>query len=185
MDKQLYPDPSPDSSEQAHFCPVTDSANFSAQIIHLLDRPIAFHRCFATITGSITAALMLSQALYWQKRCKNPEGWWYKTRDDWYEETGMGRREQEGARRKLRQLQVLQEKRCGVPAQLWYRVNEPRLLSLLMVDSSKNEDLAPARRRKTSRPVGTKPAVQLVQNRPTGWLETAHQDGSKPPNYSF
>lgn len=179
MDKQLYPDPSPDSSEQAHFCPVTDSANFSAQIIHLLDRPIAFHRCFATITGSITAALMLSQALYWQKRCKNPEGWWYKTRDDWYEETGMGRYEQEGARRKLRQLEVLQEELRGVPAQLWYRVNEPKLLGLL-VNSSKNENLAPSRRRKTSRPVGGKPAIQLVENQPTGRLEN-HQQGSCKP----
>lgn len=181
MDK-LYPDSTITSSnEQANSCSITDSANFTAQIIHFLDRPIAFHRCFASITGSITAALMLSQALYWQKRCKHPEGWWYKTRDDWYEETGMGRREQEGARRKLRQLQVLQEKRCGVPAQLWYRVNEPRLLNLLM-DSNKNDDLAPAGRRKTRHPVGTKPPVQLVQNRPTGWAETAQQAGSEPPS---
>ena len=33
-------------------------------LLQLLDRPIAFHRCFVTLTGSVTAALMLSQALY-------------------------------------------------------------------------------------------------------------------------
>ena len=164
MSKKLYPDTASDSSEQ---------------IIHLLDRPIAFHRCFASITGSITAALLLSQALYWQRRCKHPEGWWYKTRDDWCEETGMGRYEQEGARRKLRQLGILQKELRGVPAQLWYRVNEHRLLDLLM-QSSKNEDVTPAGKREAGSPVGGKPAVQLVENQPTGWLETTQLDGAKP-----
>ena len=69
-----------------------------SQLLQLLDRPIAFHRCFVTLTGSVTAALMLSQALYWQRRCKEPEGWWYKTLEEWTEETGLNRRETEAAR---------------------------------------------------------------------------------------
>ena len=92
-------------------------------LLQLLDRPIAFHRCFVTLTGSVTAALMLSQALYWQRRCKEPEGWWYKTLEEWTEETGLNRRETEAARIKLRALEVLEEKRTGSPAKLWYRID--------------------------------------------------------------
>ena len=91
--------------------------------ISLLDRPIAFHRCLVTITGSITTALMLSQALYWQRGCEDPEGWWGKTQEKWTEETGLSRWELVRARKKLRLLDILDEKLIGAPARLWYRVN--------------------------------------------------------------
>lgn len=100
-------------------------------LLDCFDRPIAFHRCFVTLTGSVTAALMLSQAYYWQKRAKSHDGWWFKTRDDWIEETGMGRYEQEGARKKLRTLGLLREDLRGVPATLWYKVDESRLLEVI------------------------------------------------------
>ena len=147
------------------------------QLLKLLDRPIAFHRCFVTLTGSVTAALMLSQALYWQQRAKSDDGWWFKTRDDWTEETGMARREQEGARKKLRNLGILQEDLRGVPATLWYKVDETGLLEAItnLGDPTVTGAIPP-----TS--VGTKPPIQLVQNRPTGWAETAQLDGRKPPN---
>jgi len=35
--------------------------------IDILDRPIAFHRCFVEITKSVAGALLLSQAVYWQR----------------------------------------------------------------------------------------------------------------------
>ncbi|MCI0653669.1 MAG: hypothetical protein L0Y39_04225, partial [Methylococcaceae bacterium] len=58
----------------------------------LLDRPIAFHRSFVQLTGSVTAALVLSQAVYWQRRVsEDHDGWWYKTRSQWIEETGLSR----------------------------------------------------------------------------------------------
>ena len=51
-------------------------------LLDLLDRPIAFHRVFVTITGSLAAGVMLSQALYWSRRTKDPEGWFYKTQPE-------------------------------------------------------------------------------------------------------
>lgn len=138
--------------------------------LRLLDRPIAFHRCFVTLTGSITAALMLSQAVYWQQRTKHEDGWWFKTRDEWTEETGMSRREQETARRRLRQLGLLHEERRGVPAQLWYRVDEIRLLELL-------EKLA-----QTAPSGGANPLFQLGGNALTGRAETCQPVGTFPPN---
>lgn len=153
----------------------TDRPRNGANVLHLFDRPIAFHRCFVTLTGSVTAALMLSQALYWQRRCKDPEGWWYKTRDDWFEETGLSRYEQEGARKRLRKLGVMQEHLRGVPATIWYRVNEDLLL----------EDLPKVAQQKASNPVpvGGKPAVQLVENQPSSWRKNHQLDGGKPANW--
>lgn len=91
----------------------------------MFDRPIAFHRGFVTLTGSVTAALMLSQAVYWSQRSLNPAGWFYKTADDWEEETGLTRREQETARKRLRRFPWWQEelrKANGVPT-LYYRID--------------------------------------------------------------
>ena len=147
------------------------------QLLQLLDRPIAFHRCFVNLTGSVTAALMLSQALYWQQRAKSDDGWWFKTRDDWTEETGMTRREQEGARKKLRNLGILREDLRGVPATLWYKVDETRLLEAIAnLGNAAVSDSSPPT------PVGTKPPIQLVQNRPTRRAKTAQLEGRKPPN---
>ena len=48
--------------------------------LNLLNRPIAFHRCLVILTGSILAALLLSQALYWQRRVpEQRDGRWFKT----------------------------------------------------------------------------------------------------------
>jgi len=96
-------------------------------IIEIFDRPIAFHRCFVPLTGSITAALMLSQAIYWSNRTKNNDGWFYKTQEEWLDETGMSRSEQEKARDKLRCTGFWFEERRGVPAKLFFRVDEKEL----------------------------------------------------------
>jgi hypothetical protein len=97
----------------------------------LLDRPIAFHRAFVTLTGSVTAALMLSQAVYWSRRvAEGRDGWFYKTQDEWQEETGLSRSEQETARKKLKKY--LHCERRGMPAQLYYRVNEDALYADLI-----------------------------------------------------
>jgi len=100
-------------------------------MLDVLDRPIAYHRVFVTITNSVTAAVMLSQAVYWSKRTQSPDGWFYKTQADWTEETGLSRKEQETARRIMRDIGVLEERLNGVPARLYYRVNRDKLEELL------------------------------------------------------
>ena len=155
------------------------------QLLQLLDRPIAFHRCFVTLTGSVTAALMLSQAYYWQQRAKSDDGWWFKTRDDWTEETGMGRREQEGARKTLRNLDLLQEDLRGVPATLWYKIDETKLLEAIASLSNPTvTGPTPPHSSwyKTALPVGTKPPNWKGGNRPTRRAETAQQVGPKRAN---
>jgi hypothetical protein len=114
-------------------CPLTLDLH---RLLDVLDRPIAFHRVFVTLTGSVTAGLMLSQGLYWTriKRRDDPasDGWFYKTQAEWEEETGMGRSEQETARKRLRQMLFWQEERRGLPAKLYFRIDLERLAEALL-----------------------------------------------------
>lgn len=101
-------------------------------LTELLDRPIAFHRPLAGVAGGVLPALMLSQALYWTKRTSDNEGWFWKTQDQWEEETGMGRREQETARARLRQTRFWQEERRGLPGKMYFKVDLDRLAADLL-----------------------------------------------------
>jgi hypothetical protein len=110
-------------------------------LTRLLDRPIAFHKSLIRPAGSVNAALMLSQALYWTKvamKQGREDGVFYKTQDDWEEETGLSRFEQESARKSLRGTDFWFEDRRGVPAQLFYRVNLEKLQSRLLETSNQD-----------------------------------------------
>lgn len=102
----------------------------------LLDRPIAFHRCFVELTGSVTAAILLSQMFYWSRRTKDENGWFYKTAAEWSEETGMGRYELENARKCLRKHGLMEESRRGVPAKLYFLLRMDVLQSRLLETSN-------------------------------------------------
>lgn len=96
----------------------------------LLKRPVAYHRAFAKIGGGATAGLMLSQAWYWSSKV-DEDGWFFKSQEEWEEETGLTRTEQETARRNLRERGLIEEKRAGMPARLYFRVNAETLFRLL------------------------------------------------------
>ena len=100
-------------------------------LLDLLARPIAYHRCFVALGAGVTGAVMLSQAIYWARRTNDNDGWFYKSQAEWEEETGLKRTEQEKARKMLISIGVLDECRRGLPAKLYYRVNEDCLVSLL------------------------------------------------------
>ena len=101
-----------------------DREAITAQLLlDIFDLPVSFHRCLIPITGSVTAALMLSQAI-WTTQASDPttHGWFSRSQDQWTEETGLSRWEQETARRALRDAGFLEETRHGMPAKLWFRV---------------------------------------------------------------
>ena len=100
-------------------------------MLTLLDRPIAFHRCFVDLTRKVAGALLLSQAIYWQRRCESKDGWWWKTAEDWLEETGLHRKEFESARRSC--APFLQHERRDIPAKCYYRVDLDEVQSRLSV----------------------------------------------------
>lgn len=98
---------------------------------YLLRRPIAFHRAFAEIAKGATGGLFLSQLFYWSDKGDDPEGWIYKTQEQWTEETALTRSEQERARKILVGLGLLEEARRGIPARLYYRLDVDALASML------------------------------------------------------
>lgn len=117
-------------------------------------RTIAFHREFVTVTGTVNSALLLSQILYWSERTKKPGKWFYKSSEDWMDETGLTRHGLLSARRKLVSLNVISEMRRGVPATINYRLNLDILNELL--SSSLPE---------TCKPDCRKPAIKIAENR--------------------
>jgi hypothetical protein len=92
----------------------------------LLGRHIAFHRRLFDLTGSVKAALLLSQSIYWTRHGRDVSqcgGWFHKTTQQWTWETGLSLREQTGARDALKGLSLVQENRLGVPARVYFRVD--------------------------------------------------------------
>ena len=109
-------------------------------MLEVFDLPITFHRCLVGVTGSVTAALLLSQAMAWSEQlAPEVEGWFMRSQGDWTEETGLSRWEQETARRVLRNCGLLEERKMGIPARLWFRVNRPRLAAALRGLSERSE----------------------------------------------
>ena len=91
------------------------------------ERPVAYHRIYAKITGSITAGLLLSQIAYWWygPAGKRP---FYKTDDDFMSELELGLYELKGAKEKLKKMQLVTMKRRGMPAKTYYSLEETQLL---------------------------------------------------------
>jgi hypothetical protein len=97
----------------------------------ILTRPIAFHRPFATIGGSVGAGVFLSQLYYWSERTNDPDGWVYKSAAEWHEETMLTRRELDTVRKALRVDGIIKEKLAGVPATVHYKIDWDNLFDAL------------------------------------------------------
>ena len=110
--------------------------NTSIPMIKLIeamnDQPIAFNKHYVFIGCGINGALMLSQLVYWTSRTRNKDGWIYKTHEEWTRETGLTRREQDTARKTLKSLGFLIEKKVGVPCKLHFRVERENLYEALI-----------------------------------------------------
>lgn len=139
------------------------------RIIEILDSPIAFHRCLAEITGSANAGLLLSQAIYWQNRPRreDPSGWWYKTREDWYKETSLSRKELETARRACSGILLYKVK--VIPPKTYYKVNVEELEKRLLALPSRSGQII---RTETGRMNGPNWAVCSDRNGPSISTET-------------
>ncbi len=126
-----------------------------ALIDAMKDKPIAFNRHYVALGCGINGALMLSQMVYWSKRTKDRNGFFYKTQDEWEEETGLGRREQETARKKLRELGFVSEHKRGVPCKVHFKVEHDALYTAL---------------------------IQYAQNSQSSMADSAKLECANPPN---
>ncbi|MGO4155299.1 hypothetical protein [Cupriavidus sp. YAF13] len=90
-------------------------------------RFVTYFPTLAVVTGSPKAALLLGHALYVTRdlstRAPERDGWFWKTREEWADATGLTAREQASARSQLLSLGLLQETRLGMPCRLHYRLS--------------------------------------------------------------
>lgn len=94
--------------------------------LQMNNRPITIYKGLVDRLGCVKAALLLSQLIYWTRKGVNverDEGWFFKTVEEMMFETGLSRKEQLTAKRKLKSLDLLEFKMAGVPALPFYRLN--------------------------------------------------------------
>lgn len=83
------------------------------------------------LKGNGNAALVLCQFIYWSKRTEDPDGWFFDSQAQLEEQTGLGADAQLRARKVLKGVGLIEEKRKGVPAKLYYRVNLERVAEVI------------------------------------------------------
>src|ERR687896_1377763 len=79
----------------------------------LPNRVVGYSPDLARMVGGATTGLFLSQLLFLSDKGHNTEGWVYKSEQEMGRETGLTKREQQTARRKLLALGVIQIVRGG------------------------------------------------------------------------
>jgi len=99
--------------------------------------PIAFHRSFVDVTGSATTALLLSICIEQAESALSPEGWFSASAQDWETRSGLSRKEQATARKNLKDMHLLEERKTSFPATLEVRIKFDRLSSLLLASARK------------------------------------------------
>src|ERR671915_1183568 len=97
----------------------------------LPNRVVGYSPDLARIVGGATIGLFLSQLLFLSDKGANPEGWVYKSEQEMGRETGLTKREQQTARRKLLALGVIQIVRQGFKFTYHFRIVWERLYKVI------------------------------------------------------
>lgn len=106
-------------------------------LVALLGSATAYYPSFSKVLGDACAGIFVSRIFYWTNKGGDPDGWIHKTQEQIEEETGLTLRNQQTARRKAREMGVMEETLKGVPAKMHYRVNLDKLSALLNEDQRK------------------------------------------------
>jgi hypothetical protein len=110
-----------------------------AVVLELFGRaPVAFHRVFVDLAGSVTAALWLSHVIGLATQAGDDMV--QMSQEDCFEATGLSRREQETARARLRAAGLVAEERQG--RLVGYRVDFQAIASRLLTCCSQRRHSA-------------------------------------------
>lgn len=96
---------------------------------------IAVPRTFIRLMeGDLSAAVLLSQILYWSDRSKRSDGWFYKTYKEWEEETGLSQYQVQRISDKLKSDGILATtlKRANGAPTLHYRLDFDTLTTTII-----------------------------------------------------
>ncbi len=157
------------------------AANEIEQILNLLigEGVVAYQRGLARAIGCHSAGLLLSQFWYWTQRLpEGRDGWFHKTMPEIEQETVMGRREQDSARKKLRDLGLLEERKQGQPAKLWFRLNRRGVVELLRQDARERGKISlPEPSLQSDLQFGGKRQTRLAESAKQGWRNAPNKVG--------
>ena len=105
-------------------------------------RRVAIYRCLIDITGSLKAAAMLSQLIYWtrvSKEVAERDGWIFKSIAQMETETGLTVREQRTCKNRLLDTNLIQTCRKGVGAALAIKVNLDTMAEMIAKSSGTDD----------------------------------------------
>jgi hypothetical protein len=97
----------------------------------LPNRTVGYSPDLARAVGGATIGLFLSQLLFLSDKGHNPDGWVYKSEAEMGQETGLTKREQQTARRKLLSLGVIAIIRGGFRNTYHFKVIWQRLYQVI------------------------------------------------------
>src|ERR671919_1859491 len=97
----------------------------------LPNRTVGYSPDLARAVGGATIGLFLSQLLFLSDKGADPNGWVYKSEQEMGRETGLTKREQQTARRKLLSLGVIQIERRGFKFTYHFKVIWERLYQVI------------------------------------------------------
>ncbi len=97
------------------------------------------------LKGDHCAALFLGQLIYWSGKGANPDGWIYKTYQEWEEELFIKKDKAMAIKKKLEELNLITTmvKKIGNTPVLHYKVNQETLIEFLLETREKEGDDKP------------------------------------------
>jgi hypothetical protein len=142
----------------------------------LPNRTVGYSPDLARAVGGATIGLFLSQLLFLSDKGANPDGWVYKSEAEMSKETGLTKREQQSARRKLLALGVIQIVRQGFKFTYHFKVIWDRLYQV--IEKFQRGQIVPTEKTEPVQNVPTQPeqnaATQppkCLQNVSTKWKQ--------------
>jgi hypothetical protein len=134
----------------------------------LPNRVVGYSPDLARIAGGATIGLFLSQLLFLSDKGANPEGWVYKSEQEMGKETGLTKREQQTARRKLLALGVIAIMRGGWKNTYHFKVIWEKLYQV--ITGSQRPQTVATEKSEPLQNVSTEP-VQNVSTTPAQWQQ--------------
>jgi hypothetical protein len=139
----------------------------------LPNRTVGYSPDLARAVGGATIGLFLSQLLFLSDKGANPEGWIYKSEAEMGRETGLTKREQQTARRKLLALGVIAIVRQGFKFTYHFKVIWQRLYQV--IEKFQREQNVSTEKSEPARNVAAQPQ-QNVPTEPPQWQQNVPKD---------
>jgi transcription initiation factor IIE alpha subunit len=144
----------------------------------LPNRVVGYSPDLARMVGGATIGLFLSQLLFLSDKGANPDGWVYKSEAEMGKETGLTKREQQSARRKLLALGVIAIMRGGWKNTYHFKVIWEKLYQVIA--GIKRPQNVPTEKSESVQNVATEPeqnvsteVIECQQNISTRWKQNA------------